>query len=635
MNNSKLKNRNPNFEIHRAAIAVFYFLLFGFCFCAQAQTTAFTYQGRLNDGAAPANGVYDLLVTDYSAPTGGSSTAFNLVTNVVVSNGLFTATFDLSELAFPGADRWLEIGVRTNGGGDFTFLAPRQQVTSAPYAIRARHFTGVISNAQLTGAYSGPVTFSNPSNSFSGSFTGNGAGLTNLNAWQLGGNAGTAPGVNFLGTTDNQPLEFLVNNQRTLRLEPGTTIPSIVAGDAGNTSGGAQGVLIGGGHGNRMSVGADYAVIAGGRNNTNTAELATISGGATNETTAPNAVVAGGSRNQVTAPHGVVGGGYYNLNWETNGTIAGGSGNRLYGDYSGSTVGGGINNVIATSQAGTIAGGIQNHILGNSPVATVGGGYQNFVETAGANATIAGGYFNLATAAYASIGGGHYNTNAGSYASIPGGSRNRALGNYSFAAGRRAKANHTGTFVWADSTDADFSSTANDQLLVRATGGVGINTNNPSAALHVGGAPGVDGIRYPDGTLQTTAATTPAMAFSSGSASTPTATASFISAVTTITLTRSSRIFVTSQAALGSSAAGGATGLNLYIAYRPSGGSITTVGGGVFGLTCAQNQRSLFGLSGLTPILPPGVYDVGLAGSSSTGVNWNNNEWSYTTAIAY
>ena len=28
---------------------------------ALAQTTAFTYQGRLNAGGAPANGVYDLL----------------------------------------------------------------------------------------------------------------------------------------------------------------------------------------------------------------------------------------------------------------------------------------------------------------------------------------------------------------------------------------------------------------------------------------------------------------------------------------------------------------------------------------------------------------------------------------------
>ncbi|MFN3409758.1 MAG: tail fiber domain-containing protein [Limisphaerales bacterium] len=100
-----------------------------------AQTSAFTYQGRLDDGGAPANGRYDFIVTDFDAATDGSSTAFNLVTNIGVTNGLFTLALDLTALAFPGADRWLEISVRTNGGGGFTTLSPRQRVTSTPYAI--------------------------------------------------------------------------------------------------------------------------------------------------------------------------------------------------------------------------------------------------------------------------------------------------------------------------------------------------------------------------------------------------------------------------------------------------------------------------------------------------------------------
>jgi hypothetical protein len=62
---------------------------------------------------------------------------------------------------------------------------------------------------------------------------------------------------------------------------------------------------------------------------------------------------------------------------------------------------------------------------------------------------------------------------------------NTAAGDYSFAAGRRAKANHSGTFVWGDDTDADFASTAQDQVLIRASGGVGIGTNAPEAPLHV------------------------------------------------------------------------------------------------------------------------------------------------------
>lgn len=37
-------------------------------------------------------------------------------------------------------------------------------------------------------------------------------------------------------------------------------------------------------------------------------------------------------------------------------------------------------------------------------------------------------------------------------------------------------------------------------------GNVGIGITNPQAKLHIGGTAGVDGIKFPDGTVQTTAA---------------------------------------------------------------------------------------------------------------------------------
>jgi Chaperone of endosialidase len=85
------------------------------------------------------------------------------------------------------------------------------------------------------------------------------------------------------------------------------------------------------------------------------------------------------------------------------------------------------------------------------------------------------------------ISGGSANTNGGSYATVPGGQNNLAGGAFSFAAGQRAKAAHQGAFVWADSQAADFSSTANNQFLIRAAGNVGINKNNPATALDVNG----------------------------------------------------------------------------------------------------------------------------------------------------
>ena len=72
-------------------------------------------------------------------------------------------------------------------------------------------------------------------------------------------------------------------------------------------------------------------------------------------------------------------------------------------------------------------------------------------------ATVAGGYTNHASGYAATVAGGWENTASGDRAAVPGGEGNVAGGQWSFAAGRRAKANHEGTFVWADSIDADFA----------------------------------------------------------------------------------------------------------------------------------------------------------------------------------
>ena len=99
-----------------------------------AQVTAFTYQGRLNDGGNPANGSYDLQFTLYDAGTNGN--VFGSLTNTAtaVSNGLFLVTLDFGSV-FNGSNYWLEIAARTNGSGAFSTLSPRQPITPTPYAI--------------------------------------------------------------------------------------------------------------------------------------------------------------------------------------------------------------------------------------------------------------------------------------------------------------------------------------------------------------------------------------------------------------------------------------------------------------------------------------------------------------------
>lgn len=109
------------------------------------QTTLFTYQGRFIDGGSPANGTYDMQFKLFDGATVGTGTQISsTITNgtVTVSNGVFTVQLDYGATAFPGADRFLEIGVRPAGSSSpYTVLAPRQQLTSAVYAIRARATT--------------------------------------------------------------------------------------------------------------------------------------------------------------------------------------------------------------------------------------------------------------------------------------------------------------------------------------------------------------------------------------------------------------------------------------------------------------------------------------------------------------
>src|SRR6266496_2303670 len=91
---------------------------------ASAQTpTTITYQGRLSDGGAPANGTYDLEFKLYdaaNAQVGPTETR----EDVPVVNGGFTVQLDFGSV-FDGSARTLEISVRPGASvGPFTTLTP-------------------------------------------------------------------------------------------------------------------------------------------------------------------------------------------------------------------------------------------------------------------------------------------------------------------------------------------------------------------------------------------------------------------------------------------------------------------------------------------------------------------------------
>jgi hypothetical protein len=110
-----------------------------------AQTTQFTYQGKLSDTGAPASGQYDFqfkLFDTATVGTGIQQGSTVAVSNVTVTVGIFTVQIDFGAGVFPAAaNRFLEIAVKQTSGSSFTTLSPRQPVTANPYAIRSLNST--------------------------------------------------------------------------------------------------------------------------------------------------------------------------------------------------------------------------------------------------------------------------------------------------------------------------------------------------------------------------------------------------------------------------------------------------------------------------------------------------------------
>ena len=112
---------------------------------AQAIRDSFTYQGTLQDGGAPANGLYDITFLVYPQEVGGSVVFGGIqnVQNVEVVDGLFSTEVDfgvVGEIFDSNESRWLELRVSEAGQPGTTILAPRTKITPAAlanYALRS------------------------------------------------------------------------------------------------------------------------------------------------------------------------------------------------------------------------------------------------------------------------------------------------------------------------------------------------------------------------------------------------------------------------------------------------------------------------------------------------------------------
>jgi lysophospholipase L1-like esterase len=186
--------KNRKLACLKWSLGVFFFAFFAFSQPAGAQTTTFQYQGHLIDQGAPANGAYDLQFGLYDALTNGDQIGPILTNSATsVSNGLFLVEINFGNV-FDGNNYWLQIAARTNGGGGFTVLFPRQPITSVPYAITAANalnLTGSLPVSQIAGIIplsqlpSALVTNGAAGLNLSGAFAGSGAGLSAVPAASL------------------------------------------------------------------------------------------------------------------------------------------------------------------------------------------------------------------------------------------------------------------------------------------------------------------------------------------------------------------------------------------------------------------------------------------------------------------
>jgi len=321
-----------------------------------AQGTAFTYQGRLNDGGAPANGVYDLRFTIYDSTNLPGVVIVGPLTNsgTVISNGVFMVALDFGAGVFTGPDRWLEIGVRTNGAGSFSTLPARQLITPTPYAINS---------ANLGGALHVDANNTNGAPNIIG-----GSPLNHVDPGFVGSVIAGGGTTNYFGIAHSNSIaaDF-----------------SVIGGGWGNVNQ-SFGSVISGGILNQILSGGSYSGIAsGGRN--------------TIEATTDESFIAGGYGNSIRS-HGyasIIGGGQFNTNGAASAVIAGGQ----------------YNAIEPSADSSTIVGGVNNAIRSNSPISVITGGHDNTIQSAAFAFIGAGGYHQiLSNAVDSAIVSGAYNT---------------------------------------------------------------------------------------------------------------------------------------------------------------------------------------------------------------------------------
>lgn len=483
--------------------------------------TLINFQGILKDGLGNpvVDGAYIVTFLIYNVPAGGT-VLWTEAQGVNTTDGLFNvmlgSSTPIADSVFRSSSCYLTLQV--NGDPEMT---PRQQLVSVGYSFRVNSVDSASGGTITSKVSIGPGHTNTGADAF---VAGNGSQATGDQSAIGGGRLHVASGIwSTIGGGDRNVASGLDATVSGGGLNRASGDGSTVAGGSYNHANGPGAVVGGGSNDTAM---ADYATVGGGLSNAAMGSGSFIGGGNLNRTGALLTTIAGGDRNVADGIDASIGGGGLNHAAGDGATIAGGTYHLATGGSS--SIGGGSLDT-ATAGFATISGGRANVAAGIG--SSIGGGDQNRATgllssiaggdrniAAGTDATVGGGALNVASGGASTVSGGIGNSVSGEWATVPGGANNAASANISMAAGYRAKASHLGTYVWADSSvNADFTSTANNQYLIRAAGGVGINTATPPAgALQV-----IGGVVVGAGTaMQTILSSTASLDFPSTAAAT-------------------------------------------------------------------------------------------------------------------
>ncbi len=451
--------------------------------------TAFTYQGQLKMDGQPLSGSVDLEFTLWDSETTGAALGVDLHEGVDVVNGLFDVELDFGTAVVTSVDCWLGVAVAyPSGAATVLPLTPRQHVTPTPLALALPGFCPQPNN-----------TSPNLVGGWSGNFVADGVVGGTISG---GGNAGTDA------------------------LDPQH---NAVTDDYGTVGGGAHNRV-----GNRDAnlSNARAGTVSGGRYNNAFATASTVSGGAGNEALAPYATVAGGWSNRAEGLHSVVSGGNSSIasadfavvsgGWRSEasgvGAVVGGGGMYDIGDGSWTGMWNSASGTCATVPGGlgNVASGDLSLAAGHGAEAAHAGSFvwgdatdapdvMNKFASTGPNQFLirASGGVGIGTNApkgMLHVAGDYYGRGHLYLYAYEGDGRNGTAyvqardKSGSSSIGLALRTQSGGTFV--------------DAMLLSAAGNVGVGTSQLNSKFNVNGIVEslAGGFKFPDGTVQTTAA---------------------------------------------------------------------------------------------------------------------------------